>query len=268
MSINENTIIKGSKILSTKMTSLKTVLIAAICVLIFGQIQAQIITDRPDQTESSYAVGQGNLQLESGMLVSFEGEELNSHRQIFAPTNLFRYGVSKNFEVRLLSQYEIREEQNISTTGISDLEIGTKIQLFNNKNSNTAVAFLSHLLLPSGSQELTNDTFGTINKLSISHVINDNVEIGYNIGYNFFGLENGDLTYSLAMGIGVNEKVGIYIEPYGEIANFEDPVYNFDAGFTFLANQNFQYDFSFGTGINNRMNYISIGFSWLVNKEI
>ena len=250
------------------MTPLKTVLTVVICLLTFGQIQAQIITDRPDQTESSYSVGNGNLQLETGVLVSFEGEALNSHRQIFAPTNLFRYGVSKNIEIRLLSQYEILEEENSSTAGISDLEIGTKIQLFNDKNSNTAVAFLSHLILPSGSQELTGDKFGTINKLSISHVINDNVELGYNLGYNFFGQEKGDLTYSLALGIGVNDQVGIYIEPYGEIVNFDEPVYNFDAGFTFLPNENFQYDFSFGTGINHRMNYISIGFSWLVNKDI
>ena len=53
-----------------------------------------------------------------------------------------------------------------------------------------------------------------------------------------------------------------------ENGNFENPVCNFDAGLTFLANENFQYDFSFGTGINNTMNYMSIGFSWLVNKDV
>jgi len=247
-------------------TSFKTIIILGIYLSFFGQIEAQIITDRPDQTESSYSVGNGNLQLEAGVLISLDGETQNSNRQIFAPTNLFRYGVSKGVEVRLLSQYEIVDNESISTSGISDLEVGTKIQLFNEEDKNTAIAFLSHLIIPSGSKELTNDKFGTINKLSISHVINDNVEIGYNVGYNYFGLDKGDLTYSLALGISVNDQVGIYIEPYGEIVNFENPVCNFDAGLTFLANENFQYDFSFGTGINNTMNYMSIGFSWLVNK--
>jgi|TARA_B110000091_G_scaffold194498_1_gene220366 hypothetical protein len=249
-------------------TSFKTTILLGIYLSIFGQIEAQIITDRPDQTESSYSVGNGNLQLETGVLISFDGETQNSNRQILAPTNLFRYGVSKGIEVRVLSQYEIVDNENISTTGMSDLEVGTKIQLFNEEDKNTAIAFLSHLIIPSGSKELTNDKFGTINKLSISHVINDHVAVGYNVGYNYFGLERGDLTYSLALGISVNDQVGIYIEPYGEIVNFENPVCNFDAGLTFLANENFQYDFSFGTGINNTMNYMSIGFSWLVNKDV
>jgi len=248
-------------------TSFKTTIVLGVFLSTFGQINAQIITDRPDQTESSYSVGNGNLQLETGLLISFDGETQNSNRQIFAPTNLFRYGVSKCVELRVLSQYEIIGNENISTTGISDLEVGTKIQLFNEEDINTAVAFLSHIIIPSGSQELTNDKFGTINKLSISHVINDNVAIGYNVGYNYFGLDKGNLTYSFALGISVNDQVAIYIEPYGEIVNFKDPVYNFDAGLTYLANENFQFDFSFGSGINNRMNYMSVGFSWLVNKQ-
>jgi len=248
------------------LSSFRAILISGIYLSVFGQIDAQIITDRPDQTESSYSVGNGNLQLETGVLISFDGETQNSNRQILAPTNLFRYGVSKILEIRVLNQYETIDNESLSTTGISDLEVGTKIQLFNPDDKNTAIDFLSHLIIPSGSKELSNDQFGTINKLSISHVINDNVEIGYNVGYNYYGLDQGDLTYSVAFGISVNDQVGIYIEPYGEIVNFENPVSNFDAGLTFLANENFQYDFSFGTGINNTMNYMSIGFSCLVNK--
>ena len=244
----------------------KRILFVIISLMTLGQLNAQIITDRPDQTESSSTVGNGNLQIESGFLIGFEGEKESSIRQILAPTNLFRYGVSKNIEIRFLSQFESLRKDNISVQGISDIEIGTKIQLVNGEESNTEVAFLSHLIVPTGTEELTNDKFGTINKISISHEINEKIGIGYNIGYNYFGKDNGDLTYSLAMGIGVNDKVGVYIETYGDVLGFEKFISNFDTGFTYLANKDLQFDFSFGSGINNKMNYISIGFSWLIHK--
>ena len=150
---------------------------------------------------------------------------------------------------------------------ISDLEIGTKVQLLKDESKNTEIALLSHLIVPTGTKELTNDKFGTINKISISHEVNKRVGIGYNLGYNYFGQGKGDLTYSVAIGIGINNKVGVYIEPYGELINFDEYISNFDAGVTYLANKNLQFDFSFGTGINERMNYISIGFSWLINRD-
>ena len=235
--------------------------------LAFSQLHAQIITDRPDQTESSSTVGNGNLQIESGILIGYEGEIGTSNRQILSPTNLFRYGITEGIEIRLLSQFESLTSNISSSQGISDLEIGTKIQLLKDDSKNAEIAFLSHLILPTGTKELSNNSFGTINKLSISHVINDRMGIGYNIGYNYFGTGNGDLTYSIALGIAVNEKVGIYIEPYGDLVEFDEYIQNFDAGFTYLPNKDVQLDFSFGTGINQRMNYISVGCSWLMHRD-
>jgi len=147
------------------------------------------------------------------------------------------------------------------------MEIGTKIQLLKRENVNTEIAFLTHLIVPTGTKEVSGNGFGTSNKLSVSHEINETVGIGYNIGYNYLGEGRGDFVYSLSLGIGINEKVGMYIEPFGELTNFEEFISDFDAGFTYLANNNLQFDFSFGTGINQRMNYISLGFSWLLEKN-
>lgn len=241
--------------------------IIILSLLFFGHLEAQIITDRPDQTESSSTVGNGDLQIESGILVGFEGDDGRSTRQLLAPTSLFRYGLTESIELRLLSQFETLKTSLTGVQGLSDIEIGTKIQLLKNENKNTEIAFLSHLVLPSGTKELTGDNFGTINKLSISHSVNDRVGVGYNVGYNYFGEDSGDLTYSLAIGVSVNDRVGVYIEPYGDVVNFEEHISNFDAGFTYLANANLQFDFSFGTGINHRMNYTSVGVSWLIISD-
>ena len=39
---------------------------------------------------------------------------------------------------------------------------------------------------------------------------------------------------------------------------------SFDAGLTFLSSDTWQWDLSYGTGLNHRMNYTAVGFSWLV----
>lgn len=245
------------------------IIIFAVLLIVNTSIGAQtIVTDRPDQTESSSTVPKGSIQIETGVLIGFSKTDGISERQTLAPSTLFRYGITKGIEIRMVSQFESIKNRNTSekANGISDLEIGTKFQIFQRENVNTEVAFLSHLILPTGAKDVTIDNFGTINKLSISHKISETVGIGYNVGYDYFGRRKGDFTYSLAMAIGITPKLGIYLEPYGGIIEFDNHEANFDAGITYLIKDNFQLDVSFGTGINHNMNYISAGMSVNISK--
>ncbi len=248
--------------------------IIIVTIIFYVQVSAQIKTDRPDQTESSATVGKGDLQIESGILVAYNGSTGFSNRQILLPTNLFRYGLSEWIELRIINQFETRSfdfplgELGAKFQGLSDLQIGTKIQLLHDDNKNSEIALLSHLVLPSGTIELSGDTFGTINKLCLSHSLSPKLGLGYNVGYSYFGENTGSLTYSVSLGVGINEKVGMFIEPYGEVLNFEETSLNFDAGFTYLLNHNLQFDFSFATGITQQMNYLSVGCSWLINPSV
>ena len=228
----------------------------------------EIITDRPDQTESSTTVPKQSLQIETGTQFSTKDDQLNTEKQLLLPTSLFRIGLTENVELRLLSQLEFYQERRDTNSfiGLSDLEIGTKIQLFKKKGSWIEIAFLSHLVLPVGTIGLTNKKIGTINKLSISHELNKKSTIGYNIGYDYFGENNGDLTYSIAYGFNISEKTSIYIESFGKINNFIQNETNIDLGFCYLIKANIQYDFSFSIGITQRMNYISTGLSWLIRN--
>jgi hypothetical protein len=225
----------------------------------------EIITDRPDQTESSSIIPLKSLQIEAGVFFQRGTRaQANAH-----PSVLWRYGVSKNFELRLLTEFETNRtiSNSLKKSGISDLQIGTKIQLFKKKNVNTEIAFLSHFILPTAKRELTNDRLGTINKLSISHVISNNFGLGYNVGYDYLGTGIGNLTYSMALSVSLSDKVGAYIEPYGEFAEFENHLANFDIGLTYLLKNNLQLDISYGTGLNYKMNYFSTGFSWNITTQ-
>ena len=171
---------------------MKTKLLLTLIIALYSlSLSAQIITDRPDQTESSSTVPSGALQIESGVVLTYNGDNF-SDREILAPTTLFRYGLNKNFELRLVSQFESLKNGIQSNSGISDLEIGTKVQIYQKEGSNTEIAFLTHLLVPSGSKELTLDNYASINKISIAHDLSENASFGYNIGYDYFGEGNGE----------------------------------------------------------------------------
>jgi hypothetical protein len=232
-------------------------------------VSQEMVTDRPDQTESSSAVNKGSLQIESGLFIGFTEDNLSSKTQILAPTTLFRYGIFSGIELRVLSQLEGLNERDLSenTLGISDLELGTKINLLNNKNINTEIAFISHIILPTGSTRLSNNKTGINSKLSISHELSPRFSLGYNVGYIYFGEGKGDFIYSMALGVVVTKRVGFYLEPFGSLVEFDKHESNFDAGITYLIKNNVQLDFSFGTGINQTMNYLSVGCSINIKKE-
>jgi hypothetical protein len=151
------------------------------------------------------------------------------------PTALFRFGLTKNLELRLSEQFAGASDKYSSETrfGLSDLEIGTKIQILKNDYSNAEIAFITHLLIPSGSGVISNDNFGKINKIAISHGFNNFMDLGYNIGYNYFGVSRGDLTYSVVFRIGLSDKIGFYLETFGEYIEFESWISNFDTGITY-----------------------------------
>jgi hypothetical protein len=230
-----------------------------------GQVHAQLVTDRPDQTESSRTVGHGYLQIESGFLLGFDTDAEVITRRILAPTTLFRYGATRGLELRIVSQFETMKVLDLRTQGISDMEIGAKIQVFKKEGVNTEVAFISHLLVPTGTPELSDGSFGSINKLAVSHSLSETLDLGYNLGYTYPGSGKGNLTYSLVLGVEFNERVGMYVEPFGEIVDIAEFQMDADAGLTYLARENLQLDFSFGTGvIHHRMNYISTGVCWKI----
>jgi hypothetical protein len=230
----------------------------------------EIVTDRPDQTESSTTIPLKSFQIECGVLSGNYNFNNSSEKLFLIPTTLLRYSLSKNIELRLVEQLiSIRNEQTSEENfGLSDLELGAKIQLLKNPAINTEIAFISHLVLPTGAVSITNEHVGTINKLAISHGLTDFLDLGYNIGYNYFGHEKGYLTYSLAFGLGLTKRMGAYIETYGEVIEFTDWISNFDSGITYLVRENMQLDFSFGIGLNQKMNYFSVGFSWNIPHKL
>ena len=139
-----------------------------------------IITDRPDQTESSSTVPKGSFQIETGLSLEYVKSDGINYQNWYGPSNLFRVGLTDFIELRVVTSLVNLKNigKEYSTTGISDLEVGGKVKLYTTKNGRFILGFLSHLVIPTGSDDLTNSKYGTINKLALSYSLSDN--IGFN----------------------------------------------------------------------------------------
>lgn len=250
------------------MRSLINIVLIGLILSSYAAKAQQIITDRPDQTESSSTIPKGSLQIEAGIGLGYLEINAEKERSILAPTVLFRFGIIKALEIRVVGQFA--SIKNKTTTEevnrIGDVEIGAKVQLLRKEDINMEIAFLSHLVIPTTTIVSEAYKLGTVNKLAISHELGKRVGLGYNVGYNYFGINQGIFTYSLALGVGITDKLSIYIEPYGDVILSGKYLSSFDAGLTYLLQDNLQLDISYGFGMNYTMNYLAVGVSWNLSK--
>ncbi len=212
---------------------------------------SQITTDRPDQTESAVVLSYGQIQIESGILIEKSQSII---------TNLFRVGIIEGIEIRLNSDYLINNELSfMKKSSFSDFEVGAKFKIFNKTSNNTKVAFISHLSIPTANEIFSNNVYGFLSKISVLHDLNNQSQIGYNIGYNKFEKMDAQFIYTIVYGKSLG-SFGVFFEIFGD--KFKDSSnINFDSGITYLLDDKKQLDLSIGKGLNNDMLYLSGGIS-------
>ena len=139
------------------MTPIRSIIIIALFIISNNIFAQTIITDRPDQTESSSTLLKGSLQIESGVLFGSSKGDYFSEEMLLAPSVLWRYGVTNGIELRLLTEFaSVKDKMSNKTIyGVSDLHIGAKIQLLKKEGINTEIAFLSHAIIPTAKDELS-----------------------------------------------------------------------------------------------------------------
>ena len=212
---------------------------------------SQITTDRPDQTESAVVLSSGQIQVESGILIENSQSNINT---------LFRIGIIDGIEIRINSNYLINDELSfMKKSSFSDFEVGAKFRIFDKTSNNTKVAFLSHLSIPTAIELFSNNVYGLLSRLNVSHDLNNESQIGYNLGYNKFKKMDGQFIYTIVYGRSL-DSFGIFFEIFGDDSKNSSNI-NFDSGITYLLDNKKQLDLSIGKGINNEMFFISGGIS-------
>ena len=228
--------------------------------LLSGGPPGGVITDRPDQTESSTTIPPGYVQTEIGYLfVEDRADNVTTTTQTF-PFTLFRIGASNNLELRLgLEGVVFKNVQPGSeTTAAGDGEIGIKYHAWGESGFIPDGAILAGTSVPWGGADLSSERFDPFLVGLFAHTINDWLSVGYNLGV-VWGSEAEagqmrdsfpSLRYTLSSSFGVTETVGMFLEFFGELPEDRLAQHSFDGGFTYMVNPSVQLDIEAGLGLN------------------
>ena len=234
-----------------------------------------LITDRPDATESSTAMPKGFLQIETGTFYeSFEENNIKTEDFTYN-TMLMRYGLLDNLELRLGYNYtnsktRFNGNEIESVTSFSPLLIGFKTRINEEKGIMPEIGFLGHLYLPfSVNKEIRPKNTGVDFRFAFSHTLSEKSSLSYNLGAAW---ENDNAQaaylYSVSYGYSFNNKIGAYIEFYGDLPENNKANHLWDTGLTYLISNNFQLDATIGSSLTKGQDIlISAGFSFRIPKS-
>lgn len=274
------------KILQTLFTSIKLtkhivlITIASISFSVFSQEKENtlgaLITDRPDATEASSTVGKGILQFETGGLYeAFEDNNIKTENYTYN-TMLIRYGILDNLELRLgwnfvegSTTVNGNKLDNVMS-GLSPLLLGMKIDIAEENGAMPEIALIGHVFpVFSASTDYRPEYTGIDFRLSLSHTLSENSSLGYNIGAQW-GDDSAEAVaiYTMAYGYSFTDKFGMYAELYGDLPEDSSANHYWDAGVTYLVNNDLQLDAYFGTSITKGQDLLlGLGLSYRVRKK-
>ena len=221
----------------------------------------ELITDRPDQTESSSVVPRGLWQFELGWVFG-EGtsgaEDLKVNQ---VPSSLLRVGLLDRLELRFgWNGMQVQSLGNTRSRGAGDAQIGAKVALWNQNGVLPKTALLLGTSIPSGSRQFSTQRTDPGIRLLMSSDLTETFSLGWNLGTVWETTEEAadkDTfprgVYTVALGISALEKTGFFVEFFGDTAlnGRSRAVNNLDGGLTHLIRPNVQLDFAVGKGLSS-----------------
>lgn len=233
-----------------------------------------LITDRPDQTESSVTVPRKTLQIETGFVFEkFKSDDAEFENWGIA-TTLLRYGVLDNFELRLGSYYQhssltVNDVETDSTQqGVGPITAGLKVYITEEKGAWPEIALLADLTFSDwGHLDYRPSYNYSVIKLLFSHTLSKRFGLGYNLGFANNGEDpKGFFVYSLVLGASVTNRLSAFAEVYGNFDDSSLPRHRIDGGITYLLRHNLQLDASAGFGPKDTLSmwFASAGLTWRI----
>ena len=223
-----------------------------------GEEVEELITDRPDFTESPQTVAAGRVQIEGG--VTFE--RVGNAKATTVGETLIRVGTSKKSELRIGWPSYLSVRDGGKTDGLDDGSLGVKFALASGSGygfKRPALGVILATSIPSGAKRIAERTYAPEIKLAAGVDLNERWSLGANIGAarpTDGGQRFTQLLATASFAYGVSDKVGAYFEGY--TFSKTDPSGNsaryLNTGLTYQVNPNFQLDARVGFGVNNDIN--------------
>src|SRR5688572_7322450 len=234
----------------------------------------EIVTDRPDQTEAPSLVPTGRIQVELGTSIENDVVENVKITNYTYATALLKYGINKNFELRVISEYlgqrvKLNESNVNKVNGASPLALGVKIKIADENKFWPQAAFIGHINLKTGSSEFAPDYTAADFRFTFAHTLSEKFSLSYNLGAEWNGeTPEAAFLYTLSLGYLITPKLGFFIEGYSFFPEDSKADNRVDAGFTYKFSPVVQWDISGGVGLSRNApdTFLSTGISFRLFK--
>ncbi|MDE2805244.1 MAG: transporter [Gemmatimonadota bacterium] len=228
-----------------------------------GPAKAQsLVADRPDFTEATSTVGLGVFQLELGYTLGSDTDGGTTTRVHSYGEPLLRVGVFvERLELRVgtsvTTEVVDASATGVATSGLEDLYVGAKIALSGQRGVLPATAILPQVTVATGSSAFSaGRTLPGINILyswELSETLSLAGSTQVNAAVGDMDEDYREWAQSLSWGIATGQRSGIYAEWYAFLPTGLDggeTQHYVNSGLTWLANDDLQWDFRFGMGLN------------------
>lgn len=213
------------------------------------EVLGEIVSDRPDFTESARVVGRGVTQVEYGTTI----EHSAGTTSLSSPELLYRWGWTRRLEARFSGEglHKERERSGRGLRGYTDAEVGAKVALWDEGKRLPGVALIPFLSLPVGHRSISSQAFDPSLKVAWGKDLPADFGLSGNINFTRIGGPEGRVkqwAWSLSLGHALPLGFGGYWEAFrfsrwdvGERAALIG-----NAGLTHGLGKNAQLDFRFG----------------------
>jgi hypothetical protein len=235
--------------------------------VISARAQERLSADRPDATEGATLTPKRYFQAEVGLgAVNINDDDF----YITHPDALFKYGISKRFELQFIAEYLSLYEKYIPSTkttrGFTPCMIGFRAALWEEKK----IIPKTSVIVRAGFPFLASKTFRpdhaqAVVLLAMENTITDKIGLGYNVGpvWDGFNTTPGWF-YSLSSQFDLGKRWDFFLEVFGSAQKNALAQNSIDTGLGFYINNDVKLDGYFGVGItdDSPKNFFGVGFSF------
>lgn len=178
-----------------------------------GSVSPEIVTDRPDITESGIVVPKGSLQAENGLTLTSDHDQ----RTVDLSETLLRLGVGSRTELRLaVPNYFYGVEGRAPASGFGDVALGVKEQL-GPLLGGFELSAIGGLSLPSGADRISSHGVDPFLKLPWSRDLKGGWSVGGMFSM-FWNTEEGRRNFTWEPTFYVERQVTSALDLFAEYA--------------------------------------------------